>query len=86
MDKNKLKFFLDFFILVLFLISLVSGIVLWIKFPSGSGRAGVFIFTRFIWLKIHFFSSIVFSVLLIIHLLLNFNWVKAMFRNIFIKG
>lgn len=85
MDKNKVKFWNDLLIFIVFLIIAISGFVLWLVYPAGeqSGRAGVrFLFDRFFWIKIHNIFSVILVIFIIIHLILNWQLIKCMFKNI----
>ena len=86
MDKNKVKFWIDLSMFASFVIAAISGFVLWFIYPAGeqSGRADIrFLFNRFGWLKIHNFFSVLLIILLVIHLVLNWQWIKAMFKRSF---
>jgi len=81
MDKNKVKFLVDFSMFFVFLIIMISGFILWFVLPGGS-KEGVLL-KRNSWIMIHNWLSVLLIVLLLIHLILNWAWIKAMFRNIF---
>jgi cytochrome b subunit of formate dehydrogenase len=86
MDKNKIKFWDSILLFISFLIMAISGFVLWLIYPAGkkSGQAGViFLFDRFQWIKIHSWVAVIFIILIFIHLLLNWAWIKAMFKKAF---
>jgi cytochrome b subunit of formate dehydrogenase len=86
MNKNNVKFLVDFLMFIDFLILAVSGFVLWFFLPSGSGKSSIFLLFRNQWLKMHDLTSVILIVLLLIHLILNWTWIKCMFRNIFKKS
>lgn len=82
MKRITLNAIVDICCLIMFIPSLITGLVLYIALPSGGGRGnslsvymGV---TRAEWLNIHNVASLVFAALLILHLLLHANF----FRNI----
>ena len=88
MDRNKFKFSVDILMFLDFLILAISGFILMKVYPAGekSGMAGVrFLLDRFAWLKVHDVTSILIMILLIIHLILNWNWIKGMFKQLFKK-
>ncbi len=62
------------------IILVFSGIVLWIILPGGfSGLKGAKFFlglNRDFWNDLHIVSGIVFIVSGIVHILLNWNWIK----------
>ena len=84
MDKNKIKFTVDFLMFINFLIIAVSGFILGLVLPSGSGRLGnSFIFLREDWLFIHNLGSVLLTLLIVVHLILNWIWIKSIFKSIF---
>lgn len=70
----------------------MSGFVRWLVLPGGGGygfRGGrwpsaeaVFIFTRTTWMSIHKFLSVVFVCLLVVHIVLHWDWLVAMVRSL----
>jgi len=84
MDKNRWKFFVDILMFVDFLALATSGFILWLVLPRGSGASGAnFLLLREQWLRMHDFTSVILVALLLIHLILNWVWIQAMFRNVF---
>lgn len=84
MDKNKVKFWNDVLMFIVFIIIAVSGFILWFVLPRGGGRAGNgFLFLRETWILIHDWFSVILIILVLLHLILNWRWIKAMFKNIF---
>ena len=73
MEIVKKKFIIDILMFLDFLAVAISGFVLWLV-PKGSGKG--------VWLFIHDYSSVLLIILLLIHLILNWNWIKAMFKNL----
>ena len=87
MDKARLNYWIDVLLLVAFVISAVSGFVLKFAFVSaqpGVGRSILFLGTsKMMWLPWHSVSSIVMTVLVMVHLELHFNWLKIMTKALF---
>ena len=84
MDINKKKFIVDFLIFLDFLVVAISGFILWLVLPRGSGKTGSsFLFLREDWVFIHNWGSVVLIILILFHLIFNITWIKAMFRNLF---
>jgi len=79
MKRVKLNALIDIFSLIFFLVSLISGIVLWIVLPSGGGFQGI---NRRGWINIHIISSLVFAILVICHHILHWNWFKNLAKII----
>jgi hypothetical protein len=82
MRKITINALVDIGCLVTLIPSLISGLVLLLVLPSGSGRgagSGVHLgITRDMWLNIHNITSILFVALIIIHMALHWTY----FRNI----
>lgn len=86
MNLNKVKFWNDVLMFLDFLLLAGSGFVLKFILPRGAGRLGDnFILLREEWLAIHNWTSVVLIVLLLIHLILNFNWIVAMLKSVFTR-
>jgi len=82
MKRITINALVDLGCLIMFIPSLVSGLVLYFVLPSGGGRGsgweqylGI---ARIQWVTMHDNSSFIFAALLIIHLLLHWKF----FRNI----
>ena len=83
MNKNNLKFLVDVFMFFNFIIIAISGFILWLVIPRGSGKLGAsFILLRETWIFLHNWVSVLLIILIIIHLLLNWVWIKSMFKFI----
>ncbi|MBS7650401.1 MAG: DUF4405 domain-containing protein [Candidatus Bathyarchaeia archaeon] len=90
MNRTKLNAIVNILSLVLFLISLVSGLVLWQILPSGDGlgfrgglgsRGRIFMnITRNEWLDLHNYSSILFACSVAVHCLLHWRWFKSVMK------
>jgi hypothetical protein len=69
-----------------FLLVALSGFILWFILPRGGGRFSGFLLLRDQWLRMHDLTSVILILLLLIHLMLNWMWIKCMFRNVFKKS
>lgn len=82
MKRITVNAIIDIGCLITFILSLITGLVLYLFLPSGSGRGGSWAtylgITRDQWVTMHNYTSLVFAALLIIHLLLHWKF----FRNI----
>jgi hypothetical protein len=82
MKRVTINALVDIGCLVTFLLSLLTGMVLYFFLPSGGGRGGSWVtwmgITRHDWVLFHDVSSFVFAALIIIHLILHI----AFFANI----
>lgn len=93
MNKIKINSIIDILSAIAFLIITLSGLVLWFILPSGSGFRGGRSLTEvdgFLeinhhgWTQIHNISGIILLVLIIIHLILHWQWIKKIpnyFKN-----
>ena len=76
MNRAKLNFAVDSLLLVSFLISAVTGLVLFIYLPPGSrlGQLSFLGINKLVWIKWHNISSLVFIAVVVIHFALHFKW------------
>ena len=60
----------------------VTGYVLWLYFPAGSGRGSLeFLDIGYqIWYDLHFYTSTLFFILIAIHLILHYRWIRNIRR------
>jgi hypothetical protein len=90
MKRITINALVDIGCLITFIPSLVSGLVLYLFLPEGGGRgsgwatyAGI---ARNQWVTMHNNSSLIFAALLIIHLLLHWNFFRNINRCLIPKG
>jgi cytochrome b subunit of formate dehydrogenase len=83
MDKAKTKFWVDLLLFLDFLALAISGFVLKYALPRGSGRLlgeNTFLgLLREDWLSMHNVTAVLIVIFILIHLLLNWAWIKNMF-------
>lgn len=79
MASAKTNAIVDILAGIAFLVSAISGLVLKFILPRGSGKIGLIFLgiARENWLLIHDVSSIALILLVIIHLLLHWQWIKC---------
>lgn len=82
MKRIAMNALTDLVCLVTFILSLATGLVLYLFLPSGEGRGGSWVtwmgITRHEWVLWHDIASFAFAALLILHLLLHWRF----FRNL----
>jgi cytochrome b subunit of formate dehydrogenase len=86
MNKLKINYVVDFLAFISFVITALTGLALKIFLPSGvrQGRLQEFIETpKVTWLEIHDWAGILLVVLVIIHLILHWDWIVCMTKNVF---
>jgi len=87
MEKIKVKFIVDLLMFLDFIVLATSGFVLWLVLVhNGLKFRESFIFYRWTWLSIHDWTSVILIALLLIHLLLNWTWIKCMVVGFFKKS
>ena len=89
MNLQKVKLYVDVVLFLDIVLLALTGFILWGVYPAGekSGQAGIiFLFDKFAWLGFHEFTSVVFVILLVVHLLLNWRWINCMLFRHKIKG
>ena len=78
--------------LIIFIICAVTGFVLWFALPNGSGGRGfgegqLFLgVARHSWITIHDYSSILLTLSIAIHFIVNFNWIIQMTKKILARA
>ncbi|MFC1711349.1 DUF4405 domain-containing protein [Patescibacteria group bacterium] len=90
MKKAKISLYVNILSFFVFLVSAVTGFVLWFVLPSGlgnsTGRGAVDLFflgfTRHNWKDIHKYFNLTFIVLMLIHFILHLNYIKNIFKLI----
>jgi hypothetical protein len=98
MKRTTLNFIVDLISFVTFVVLVFTGFVIRFILPPGSGgghgygyRGGrgaeeiksLLSMTRHEWGDIHFVISIIFIVLMLIHLVLHWTWIKCYFKSLF---
>lgn len=85
MNKSKLNYIVDFLALISFVITAVSGVVLKVM-PGGVRQGGLqefFGIQKTVWLEIHDWAGILMIILVLIHLILHWNWFVCVTKNMF---
>ena len=79
MRRIQVNAIVDVIALLVFIPSLISGMVLYLVLPSGTRGGAAFLgITRNQWLNMHDFTSIAFAVLILLHIALHWKF----YRNI----
>ena len=86
MERNRLNYWIDILLLISFVISAVTGLVLKFAFVSGQPGVGsgvLFLGTsKMVWIPWHTISSFAMVLLVLIHLVLHFGWLRAMTKTL----
>ncbi len=86
MDKTKINYTVDFFIALSFIVTAISGFLLFFFMPDGVQRGGYQQFLGLIkkdWLAMHDYSGIIMVILVVVHFVLHWNWIVCMSKGIF---
>lgn len=90
MKRITINALVDISCLIMFIPSLVSGLVLYLVLPEGGGRgsgwAAYLGIARNQWVTMHNNTSLIFAALLIIHLLLHWTFFRHIGRSLNPKG
>jgi hypothetical protein len=81
MKKTDVNFVVDFSALVGFLMLVLTGLLMYLVLPPRSGRSMVWGLTRHQWGDIHFWVSVMFSGLIVVHTILHWNWITCMVKT-----
>jgi hypothetical protein len=73
MNKYERNFWLDLILLVIFLITLVSGILLWQKIPGSNAGAELAD-----WMALHIVPGLLGLIGVILHIVWHWDWLKAL--------
>jgi len=88
MEKAKINYLVDVVMLLAFLITAVSGLVMFFFLPEGIRQGGYqtfFSVQKHSWIELHNFFGIAFLISTIVHFLLHWDWVTCMTKN-FLRG
>ncbi len=82
MKKAVINGWVDIAAFAAALASGVTGYVLWLYFPAGSGRGSMDLLDigYQIWYDLHFYTSTLFFILIAIHLILHYRWIRNIRR------
>jgi len=78
MRRTKINLWLDIICFFALLLVIISGFILWFVVPGGGGRGQGENGARSGWKTIHDYTGLVFTVLVLLHLVLHWNWIKRM--------
>ena len=86
MLKQKINYWIDLILIILFLISAISGFIIWI-FPHGphSSMIKFLGILKYQWKILHAWISLLFIIFVLIHLILHWKWLLQMTKKIFTK-
>ena len=80
-EKSKINYILDLLMAVSFFVVTITGLVMFFFLPSGVRRGGYQEFlgiTKQNWVDIHNWSGIILIMVVVIHLILHWNWIVGM--------
>lgn len=81
MRKVTINAIVDIIMLITFIPTLISGVVLYGVLPEGGRFSGQAVFmglSRQVWITMHDRWGIIFSILVILHLLLHWNFLRVL--------
>lgn len=88
MNKAKINYIVDFLMFLSFLVTAVTGLVIFFFLPSGVKQGGYQEFLGIIkgtWSTVHDWAGIVMLVFVLIHFILHWKWIITMTKNLFKK-
>ncbi len=88
MNKAKINYYVDFLLLLAFIGTAKTGLLIFFFMPSGVRRGGWQEFmgiAKSTWTDIHNWLGIAMVVIVIVHYLLHWNWLVCMTKSIFGK-
>jgi hypothetical protein len=94
MNNKRFNAVVNIIILLFFVISVISGIIIWLILPGGYGfgwdqskffqDAGQTLSKKFMelsrhnWINIHIYSNVIFVILVVLHDILHWKWFKSL--------
>ena len=88
MNKAWQNYIVDVLLFFAFLVTAITGIVIFFVLPSQVRGGGFYEFmgmTKLIWKDIHNYAGLVMTGLVLVHLVLHWNWIKAMTKKVFTR-
>jgi fucose 4-O-acetylase-like acetyltransferase len=86
MRKPEVNLVIDIFAFVSFLTLVSTGILMYLVLPPGSGKLAVWGMTRHTWGDVHFWVAVLFLILITLHLIFHWKWIRCMFKEKIIKN
>ena len=87
MEKAKINYFVDIVAFVSFLITAVTGLIIFLFLPPGERNGGLhntlFGYGRHDWGNVHDWAGIVMLVAALVHIAMHWSWLVAMTKNYF---
>lgn len=88
MNKSKLNFVVDFLAFISFLVAAKTGFIILFFLPSGVRQGGYqefFGITKSTYSAIHNWAGVILIILVIIHIILHWQWIVCGIKNLFKK-
>lgn len=89
MNKAKINYWVDAALALSYIITAVTGLIIFFFLPGGVKQGRLQEFMGIIkenWTSVHNWVGIAMIVLSLVHLMLHWNWIVCMTKNIFSKG
>lgn len=79
MQKIKINVIVNGFSFLSLLVVFATGIALWVFMPGskGAGRVSLWGLDRHVWKDWHNWGGVIFTGLMLLHLILHFSWIKS---------
>jgi len=88
MGKSKTNYFIDLLMLIFFVINAITGLIIFFFLPTGVKKGGYQEFLGIIkqnWVDLHNWSGLLLLLLVLIHLILHWNWIVSMTKSLIQK-
>ncbi|MBN1991061.1 MAG: DUF4405 domain-containing protein [Anaerolineae bacterium] len=87
LGKTKFNFWLDVIILATFLVTAVTGLLLWLVIPGGQGNGWTIFFglTRRDWVELHNWFGVGMLLGVTLHLIFHWRWITCVMQRFFGK-
>jgi len=84
MEKTKINYYIDVLMLISFIINAITGLIIFFFLPTGVKRGSYQEFLGIIkqnWLDVHNWSGLLLLLIVVIHLILHWNWIVCMTKS-----
>lgn len=84
MKRNKINYWINLLMLLAFLVTSISGIIIWLRIEYFYCQ-NIIGLTKFQLREIHLWGSLLLLILVSLHLLIHWDWMVRMTKNMIFK-
>jgi cytochrome b subunit of formate dehydrogenase len=80
-NKKAKNWIVNIISFILFVVLAVTGLINWLLLPHGPKAGGILSATRHLLIDIHEWAALFFIIVITVHLLVHWKYIKAMMKN-----